>query len=376
MTMRWGILLAMTALTNCASPAPTADKPRAMEVVARLPHAVGNITFTPEGALIHSNHPFFEPDIRVAMLDASGTRSTPFPNKAWNTPGSNPNAYLDSVLGVRGTAEGVVWMLDMGNRAKITPKLVGWDTRTDKLERVYPIPAPASQPFSQHNDFVVDPVNGAFYLADEAIGEGGDGSKGALVVVDMATGAARRVLEGHVSTRAEPIPITIAGKPLETKGEDGAIKPLLIGADGVIADKRFEWLYYGPLNGRSLYRVRIKDLLDPTLSNEALGERVERYSDKPNNGGLAIDDAGNIYLTEVEGNAVGIISADTRSYSHFASHPELSWPDGVSYSPNGYMYVPAAQVHLGAAFNDGQARNRAPYLIMRFKPLAPSVIGH
>lgn len=370
------MVLAVSALVGPSRAATAVNEPQVMEVVARLPQAVGNITFTPESRVIFSNHPFFEPEIRVAALDASGTNSQPFPNAAWNTPGKDPDAYLDSVLGLRGTADGVVWMLDMDNRAKITPKLVGWNTRTDSLERIYPIPAPASRVYSQHNDFIVDPVHSAFYIADEAIGDGGDGSKGALLVVDMATGAARRVLEGHVSTRAEAVPITVGGKVLITKDAQGKATPLRIGADGIIADPQFEWLYYGPLKGGSLYRVRTADLLDLSLSDASLGERVERYAAKPSNGGLAIDREGNIYLTEVESDAVGVIPADTRTYRRFAAHPALSWPDGVSYSPDGHMYVPAAQVHLGAAFNGGKGKNRPPYLIMRFKPLVPGIAGH
>ena len=67
-------------------------------------------------------------------------------------------------------------MLDMGQRTPLTPKIVGWDSKADRLHRIYFLPAPASLPQSQHNDFVVDTKIRKFYIADEGIGPGGDGT--------------------------------------------------------------------------------------------------------------------------------------------------------------------------------------------------------
>ena len=50
-----------------------------------------------------------------------------------------------------------------------------------------------------------------------------------------------------------------------------------------------------PLNGTSIYRVRIADSDNESLGEAELGARVERYAAKPNNGGLSIDSEGNLY---------------------------------------------------------------------------------
>jgi hypothetical protein len=100
------------------------------EIFARLPQSVGNIAMTPDNQLIFSHHPFFSPDIRVAKL-TSPTTFQPFPNADWNTPKKGTDQYLDNVLGLRSDENGIVWIIDMGFRTKITPKLVGWNTRTD-----------------------------------------------------------------------------------------------------------------------------------------------------------------------------------------------------------------------------------------------------
>lgn len=352
------------------------ETPQTAEIVAELPQSVGNITFTPDNRIIYSHHPFFSPEIRVAELGEDGKSFTPFPNTEWNTPRDGTDRYFDSVLGLRGDENGIVWILDMGQRTGLTPKLVGWNTWEDRLEKIYYIPAPASRPESQHNDFVVNHKDGVFVIADEGIGPGGDGTTAALVIVDMKTGATRRVLQGHVSTLPEDVAIVVDGKPLTVPDGNGGQAVIKVGADGIATDTEFEWLYYGPLNGSVIYRIRFADLLNETLSEVELGARVERYADKPNNGGLSIDQAGNLYLTEVETNAVGIIPADSREYRRYALAEDLSWPDGVSYALDGYMYVSAAQISKAALFNDGEARNEAPYLIYRFRPEAPGRIGH
>jgi hypothetical protein len=272
------------------------------EVYAELLEAVGNITFTPSNRMIFSHHPFFEPETRVLELEADGKSARPFPNAKWNTPRPGTDRYFDSVLGLRGDETGVVWVLDMGNRTGLTPKIVGWNTWADRLQRIYYIPAPASIPESQHNDMIVNLKDRVFVIVDEGIGPGGDGTKAALVIVDMDTGA-----------------------------------PIRVGVDGIAADVTYEWLYFGPLSGGTVYRVRFVDLLDEDLSEAELGKHIERYADKPNNGGLSMDIAGNLYLTEVETTAVGIIPADTRVYRRYAVADRMIWPHGVSFGPDGFM---------------------------------------
>lgn len=346
--------------------------PRLMEKVAEIPYAPGNIAFDYQNNFVLSLHPFFAPHARVMKYDRATGALTPFPDAAWNTRGNNPEAYLDSVLGVRNDEAGVVWMLDMGLVSGITPKLVGWNTRLNSLEKIYPVPAPASIPTSQLNDFVIDPVNAVFVIADEDIGRGGTGAKAALVIVDMKSGAARRVLEGHSSTVPEPIPITADGTTLFVPGTK---TPILVGADGIALDKESRYLYYAPLNGRSVYRIKMTDLLDRSLSAAALGERVERYSDKENNGGISIDEAGNLYLSYVESKSIGVVPAQNKTAYRYAAHPQMLWPDGVSFGNDGALYSGAAQLYLGAAFNGGVDKTSAPFYIFKVQPIAPGLPG-
>lgn len=339
------------------------------EVFATVDQSVGNIAFTAKGDLVYSHHPFFNPVYRVVIYDAQNKTTRPFPNELWNTPRETDDHYLSNVLGVRNDENGIVWMLDMGQRNPVTPKIVGWNTVTNTLERIYYLPESVITPTSQPNDMVVDTKHGFFVIADEGIGNGGDGSTASLIIVDMKTGKIRRLLEGSRTTLPENIPTMINGKPLAING-----KNLLVGCDGITADKDFKELYYAPLNGSKIYRVKMADLLDETLSEVELDKRIETYSAKPNNGGLSIDADGNLYLTAMETNSVDVVLAKDRSVHRLVADENLLWPDGVSYNAvDGYIYVSSAQVHLGAVFHDGKDQSKAPYYIFRFKPLAEGV---
>ena len=345
------------------------------EIALRLPLPIGNATFTPKGRIFVSHHPMFGIEERVSEV-TSPTSLKPFPNETWNRPRAGTEAYLDSVLGLRSDSGGVVWMLDMGSRTKITPKLVAWNTRDDSLHATIPLPEPATRSTSDPNDLVIDEKNGKIFITDEGTGGDGDGSQGALIVVDLATRQARRLLEGHVSTRPENVSIMVDGREMIETGKSGSGTPMRVGADGIALDHRSEWLCWGPLNGGSVYRARVDDLLDASLAAADLRERVERYADRPNAGGLSIDAEDNLYLTEVGARAVGVIPKQDRTYRRLATHPDLLWPDGLSAAPNGLLYVTSSQLPLAPPFNGGTSRLQPPYLVFRLMPLAKGRVGH
>lgn len=385
--LRWPCAIAVAlalALAACGTPAPGPSGQASLEVHARLDGpGVGGITQMPDGRLVVGYHPFYGNAVQVGLLNDDKRTTAPYPSVEWQSCKTADGKWksdftrcLDWVLGLHTDADGTLWLLDSakttdrakGRPAGLVPKLVAWDTRANRLVRVIEIPAPASIPESQHNDFVVDLKSQTIVIADEAIGEdsGGYGGKAALVVVDLKTGKSRRVLQGHESTRPlrEPIRWDV-GQP--TEGSVG----LNVGADGITLDHAGEWLYYAPLNNLKVYRVRMSDLLDAKLADAELGARVQTWSDKPFAGGMTIDAKGNLYLTEVGERAVGIVPADTRRYRRYVQDPGMVWPDGVVYVSDGWMYTGAAQLPLvGPLQKDGVARNKPPYLIYRFRPEA------
>lgn len=276
------------------------------EVYATLDGAVGGISFTSSDRLIFSYHPFYQPKVKVGELLADG-KVKPFPNSNWQQchdpqgKPKDPNTCLNWVLGLRTDDRDRVWLLDSGQaEPRIEPKLVAWDTRKNQLDRIIPLPFPVSIPESQHNDFVISNRHQAIVIADEAIATGPVGDKAALVVVDLTTGESRRVLQGDSSVMPDlQRPLIIDSTSANPKRIE-----VFVGADGIALDSAQHWLYFAPMNKDKVYRVAMADLLNPDLSPQALSAKVEEYADKPNNGGLSIDSADNLYLTEVDRKSV------------------------------------------------------------------------
>jgi len=338
------------------------------EVYATTDTPLGNGAFAHDGRLIVSHHPMYATDVRVSIFRPDGGLE-PFPNLAWNTPRKGDEDWLDAVLGLRNDEQGRVWLMDMGTRSGITPKLVIWNTRTDRLERVIPLPPHAVDRHSEPNDFVIDPVRNLVFIADEGAGDGGDGSTGALIVLDLATGEARRRLQGRPGIASEAHGLHVEGREVTRLAPDGRRQALRVGADGIALDAAREWLYVSPLNGFGLWRLRVEDLIDPALDDDALAPRLERYADKPNSGGMCFDPAGNLYMTEIEGNAVGRISAVDRSYSRVFEREDLFWPDGIMLGPDGAIYVVVTQLPRSPVLSPGGGDEAVrPFKVFRFRP--------
>lgn len=334
-------------------------------VYATTDTPLGNGAFTADGRLVVSHHPMYETPHRVSVFNPDGSLS-PFPNLAWNTPGGDPTGWLDAVLGLHDDADGRVWLADMGTRSQVPPKFVVWDTKRDCLDRIVPIGGVTK--WSEPNDFVVDHARGQVYIADEGAGGGGDGSHGALIVIDLKTGTASRRMEGMDGMRAEAGELVIDGQVVARNGTLGVRTPLHVGVDGIAMDAAGEWLYLSPLNGTTLWRLRVDDLLDPGLDDDALHARLERYAAKPNSGGMAMAANGDLYLTVIERNAVGRIRAADRGYDEPVVRDDMFWPDGLMPGPDGAMYVVVTQLPRSPALARAGEAPVLPFKVLRFVP--------
>ena len=337
-----------------------------LTVVASLDEVPGNITVTPDKRIVFSLHQFFSPDWRVAEWTQQGIK--PFPNPGIAS-ANDPDIILHSVLGLQSDSKGIVWMLDNGMRGNATPKLVAWDTRQNRLHKVIMLPAPLTPDDAFVNDLAVDETHDSIYITDPA---GGDNA--ALIVVDMSSGDARRVLQGHQSVVPEDTDLIIAGEALEISQADGSTVRPRVGANPIALDASNEWLYYGPMHGTSLYRIRVKDLLDREIEAGALADKVERYGRKPISDGISIDSDGNVYITDLANNAIGVID-NSREYRIYVMDERLSWPDALSFGPDNRLYTVSNQLHKSALLHGGEETAKPPYYIFSFTPLAGGVSG-
>ena len=362
-----GVLSVATVIVyGFAAHSPVVAQTDELEIVAEFTaeHPPGNVAITPEGRLIMSQHQFYGAPLRVVEVMDDGS-VIPFPNETWSSEPNENGVGLNTVLGLRSDEEGIVWMLDRSAGEGQPGKIVGWDTNDDELDRVIYLPPPiiADSPFL--NDLAVDREHNAIYITDTASGD-----DSALIVVDLYTGFSRRVLEGDVSTQPEDIPLIVDERVINMGGE-----PAKIGVNPITIDPDNEWVYYGPMSGRSLYRIATADLLDESLSPEELSSRVERYSDKPICDGITIDGAGNVYITSITNNAIGVVD-ETGEYRVLYQDDELlSWTDGMAFSPDNYVYVTVSQLHNSPPLNNGENDAQPPFYLVRFPALASGEVG-
>ncbi|HYI02928.1 L-dopachrome tautomerase-related protein [Hyalangium sp.] len=388
MMKRTSILLVLTAelvLAGCKSSGEAAPegtmreqfsalerRDSGVEVVARLDAPPGNIAICPQGRVFLSQHPFGAPTVAVVELMPGGA-TRPYPTEVWaRAPGAD-GVGLQTVIGVECDKNGVLWLLDNGKGGGEGAKLVAWDTRDERLVRTYPLTA-AAVPNSFIQDLVVDPDRGAAVLADMGRGDLIGQNMPGFIVVDLKSGEVRRVLQGHPSLNPEEVPMVVEGRSLTVSDPQGRPVEPRLGLNPIALDPAGEWVYFGAMNGRTVWRVKLSELVDPALSAEELGRRVSRYGEKAVSDGISVDSVGNVYVTDLGEGAIGVTSADG-SYRVAVKDPLLSWPDGLSYGPDGYFYATVNQLHRHAVLNQGQAATQPPFLVVRFRPLAPSAVG-
>ncbi len=333
-----------------------------LEVVAELglDAPPGNIAITPDGRMFLSLHAFYGPEFRVVELFEDGS-TQPYPDEDWATPPDAAGVGLNNVLGLRADATGVVWFLDNAGNGQ-PGRLVGWDTTTEQLHRIYPFPEASVPEGAFLNDFAIDRTEGVAYIADTGNVLGGD-PKPALVILDLETGQSRRILEGHVTQAAEDIDLVVDG---QTAAIDGM--PVRVGADSITLHPSGRWLYFGPLTGTTLYVIDTRALRDFDLPEAEIAADIERYGVKPLSDGITVDSAGNVYITDITTNAIGVVDPEGGYRILHQDATLLSWPDGFAYGPDDFIYATVNQLHRSPVLA-GDLQAEPPFYIVRFEPL-------
>lgn len=332
------------------TPKPTqAAEPR-LALAFALPDAVTNgVAVTPDGRIFAA----------LARIDGSaGPRvveiwdgqPASFPDAAWNAygDGSDPTRTLVWVNSLRIGPEGDLWLVDTGAPGfgkAMRPggcKLVQVDVAHSRVRRTVPLDAMLTP-----SSFVDDVrFNGPrAYLTDA-------GAPG-LIVLDLATGTGRRVLEGHPSVTAAR-PISAEGRIVH--GPDG--NPVFVHADQLEVSPDGAWLYYQACTG-PLYRIPTRLLDEPGTTAAALAEAVAIVADTPPTGGTAIAADGTIFVSDTDTQRIVRIAPDGTS-STLIQDPRLLWVDAMWLDATGRLWMPAAQLNRLPVFQGGASRVRFP----------------
>jgi sugar lactone lactonase YvrE len=288
----------------------------------------------------------------------------PYPDETWNswTPesGSAPVQRWVCVQALHFDGDGRLWVLDPGSPGfgGVIPgaaKLVQIDVHAGRAVRQIVFDASVAPPHSYLNDVRVDADREFAYVTDSAAG--------AIVVVDLAQGVARRVLEGHPSVAAEPISITVEGVPLVMPNGE----PPRVASDGIALDRRGAYLYWQALTGRTLYRIPTALLRDESLSPARLASEVVRLGETVVTDGMEIDEHDNVYFTAIESDAI-VVRRRSGVVETLVRDARLAWPDSLAWGPDGALYVTTAQIHRSALVRGAGTRPSEPYRILKLAP--------
>ncbi len=330
--------------------AARADVP--LKTVAILERAPGQLAVTKTGQVLVAPHPYYDPDLKLARVVRGALVA--WPNPVLGHGAGKGDLHLTAVTGLTVDTDGVVWILDAGGSGA-PPKVLGWDPAHKKLVKVVHLSAPATASDSRPVGLAADAAHHALYIGDPA---GGDDA--ALIVVDLETGAATRVLEGDPSVRPAHLRLLVDGHPLLHREADGRVTRPLIGVEALALDPAHTWLYYAPLTGKHLFRVKTSDL---RAGGKGLSAKVQTYAVKPPCQAIAVDAKGNVYVGDVTRDAVGYLDAD-RHWHELAYDRRLSWPGAMALGPKGEtLYVGGTQLQRSAHYHAGQAAPMRPFYL-------------
>ena len=324
-----------------------------LEEVLSYPEPIGNVAVSRDGRIFFTVHPESRPKGNKLLEWVDGA-AVPYPN------GTVQPHLLNTVLGIAIDRRNRLWTIDHGNHGFGAARLLAFDLDSGDLVHDHEFRPEIAPAGSFLQDLQVSADGQTVVIADASFWR----KSPALIVYDVETRSSRRVLKGHPSVSAENYLIRNTLKDMSFLG---GLVSLRGGVDGIAFDVANDWLYYAAISQSGLYRIRVRDILEQTLPDRQLANRVERFSDKPLRDGLSADIDGNIYVTDVEHGAIFIVSDQGRLQTLIKS-PRIRWADALSFGPNGWLYLADSAIPDQVLQSRDHIERSGPYSIYRFKP--------
>lgn len=342
-------LLAM-ALFGASSMTLAAPAVGTLEEVAQLPIRPGNVSVTQGGRVFATVHPLDIPS-GLQLIEVTGKNSyRPWPSAEYQSTTENKgDERIDTPLGIVQDKINRLWIVDMGFNIGKT-RVWAFDIASGKLAHKFTLPSDIAPKGAFVQDLAVDSERGWVYLADIA--------PPALIALNIKTGEARR-FSATPLLQANPNAIMLVdGKPTLFGG-----KPASVGVNPLTLSKDGETLYFGSMNGLKWYSLPAA-LLREGASDTALSAAIKTVGDKPVSDGVATDDAGNHFITNLNENGVDQLDSAGR-LAPLTRDARLDWPDSVQFGPDSWLYISVNQLHKSKAFTGGEDLGKPPYRIMR-----------
>lgn len=320
---------------------PSRTGPELSEV-ATFDHQVTGVTVS-EGGRIFVNFPRWTEDAPISVAEVVDGEVRPYPNEEWNAWRNarknevSPEDHWVCVQSVVADGRGSLWVLDPAAPASSFivpggPKLVRIDLETNKVAQTIAFDTTVAPQGSYLNDVRFSPDGSHAYITDA-------GPIGALVIVDLESGTARRVLESHPTTKADPdVVVEHHGQPV--RRPDG--RGVEFSADSLALSEGGETLYWKPLTGETLYSIPTEALENAELSAEQVAAEAQDEGQVGVTDGLWMDDENRIYLSALEEDAIKVREGE--AVTTLVQDERLRWPDTFSQGPDGMIYVTSSRI--------------------------------
>lgn len=334
-------------------PGTTGAAAGTLKAAISLPDAITNgVAISPGGRTFMVIQKQKGQDALPQIAEYIHGRLKPYPDASWNAwhPSANASHAFVHANSIRFGPDGTLWVVDFGtpDMGKPTvphgPKLVGIDIQSGQVVKIVYLD-PQTNPHS-----LVDDVrfNGDHaYLTDA-------GWPG-LIVVRLPDSSIYRVLQQ---------PSTTAQKPLyaeghELQGRDG--RPVHFNADQLEVSPNGGTLYFQPCSG-PMYAIPTQFVDDMNMPDDEREKHVKLFLDNGTAGGTAIDAKGNIYVSDTQHDAVLKVTPAGR-ITTLIQDPRLVWVDAMWITPDGRLWMPAAQIDRTPNFNNGKTTVQYPMTV-------------
>jgi sugar lactone lactonase YvrE len=300
----------------------------------------------------------------LSLLDASAesgpARLIAFPSLERNAVGGAPDRSLRNVWGFHvDQRNGLLWALDQGWVAGETEappnaqKLMVFDLASGNVVATISLDAVADRKGSFLNDIAVDEARKLAFISDSAL-RSPSANRAGLIVVDLRSGTARRVLGGHPALQA-----VRGAKILSHGAEVWPGKPRGLGINGVALSPDGETLYWTVTSGTRLRAVPTSLLRDTDAELKTVAAGIRDLGDiGGNTTGIVADGTGRVYVTDVTRRGIVRYDPQTGRIELVASDERVRWPDAPAIDPTGNLVFTASSLndHLARQVKPGSER--------------------
>lgn len=323
-----------------------------IEVAVTSDRPIGNATVSAEGRIFFTVHPESGPKAPYLYEWADG-KSVPYPAEGQET-------LFQTPLGVSIDSRSRLWVIDPGRHGTGQPSLTAFDLATDTVVQRHLFSSEVAPLGSFLQAMAISPDGRFVYIADAGFWA----KRPAIVVYDSQTDTAWRRLSRHASLYAQNYLIR---NQIRDMSYLGGILQMKTGIDGIAASRDGAWVTYAAMNHDTLFKLPAALLQDPTATEAALEAAILPVGPKPLNDGIAMDDAGNVFITDIEHQAV--LQLDPAgTLTTVVKDSRIRWADALAFGPDGWLYLSDSAIPELVLQSADHHASVAPFHVWRFKP--------